>query len=360
MPLGHAAVESAVTTSRIPSRPVRILITGASGCIGQHVAAWLLNNSDAELVLWLRQPQRLTAINHRHPRVSLLVGDLCQPERFSQQLASIDRVVHTATAWGDPERAVRVNVEAVKQLLALLNPQRLQQVVYFSTASILDRNLELLAEAQQWGTEYIRTKSICLQQLMAHPLRDRIVAVFPTLVFSGTVDGRCSYPISYLTAGLVSAVKWLPVARFLRAEGSYHFIHAADVASVCGHLLSTPHNAGPAHWGFIPRYVIGQEAQTINGTIATLRRYRGLARTPGFPLWNGLVRVLMWLLRIDITPWDRFSLQRRHFVHAPVTRPESFGLCSHCPTWEHVLQAARLPSRGPLPRLPTAGASAAT
>ena len=340
-------------------RPGRILITGASGCIGQHVAAWLLDNSDAELVLWLRQPERLTAVDRGHPRVSLLVGDLRQPERFAQQLACIDRVVHTATAWGDPERAERVNVQAVKQLLALLNPQRLQQVVYFSTASILDRHLELLPEAQQRGTEYIRTKAVCLQQLMAHPLRERIVAVFPTLVLSGTTDGSGPYPASYLTAGLAQAVRWLPLARFLRAEGSYHFVHAADVARVCGYLLTTRHRPGPASWGFIPRYVIGQDAQTIDGTIATLCRYRGLASMPGLPLGNGLLKGLIWLLRISLTPWDRFSLERRHFVHEPTTRPETFGLRSRYPTWEQVLRSAGVPGRGPLSRRSTTGPASA-
>ena len=344
-----------MTIAQPPARPGRILITGASGCIGQHVAAWLLDNSDAELVLWLRQPQRLTAVDPGHPRVSLLVGDLRQPERFAQQLACIDRVVHTATAWGDPERAERVNVQAVKQLLALLNPQRLQQVVYFSTASILDQHLELLPEAQQWGTEYIRTKADCLQQLMAHPLRERIVAVFPTLVFSGTIHERGPYPASYLTAGLVQAVRWLPLARFLRAEGSYHFAHAADVARVCGHLLTTRHRAGPARWGFIPRYVIGQDAQTIDGTIATLCRYRGLASMPGLPVGTGLLKGLTWLLRISLTPWDRFSLERRHFVHEPTTRPETFGLHSRYPTWEQVLRSAGVPRRGRLSRGSTTG-----
>ena len=39
----------------------RILITGASGCVGQYISRWLLDNSDAELLLWLRDPAKLTA-----------------------------------------------------------------------------------------------------------------------------------------------------------------------------------------------------------------------------------------------------------------------------------------------------------
>ena len=169
--------------------PARILITGASGCVGQYTASWLLENSDAELLLWLRDPSKLTAIAADHPRVHLLVGDLRESDRFASELATVNRVIHTATAWGDPERAQQVNVVAVKRILSWLDPNKLQQVVYFSTASILDRHLQPLPEALAYGTEYIQTKAQCLQELERHPLAERIVAVFPTLVFGGRVDG---------------------------------------------------------------------------------------------------------------------------------------------------------------------------
>ena len=96
----------------------RILITGASGCVGQYVSRWLLENSDADLLLWLRDPTKLTAVSADHPRVRLLIGDLRDTDRFADDLASVNRVIHTATAWGDPIRAEQVNVVAVKRLLA--------------------------------------------------------------------------------------------------------------------------------------------------------------------------------------------------------------------------------------------------
>lgn len=331
------------------SQPSRILITGASGCIGQAVAAWLLEHSNARLLLWLRQPQKLTAVDHRHPRLELLVGDLRRPRRFCRQLAHVDRVVHTATAWGDPARAWAVNVQAVKDLLACLDRRRLQQVLYFSTASILDRDLELLPEAEQWGTEYIQTKAICLRQLMAHALRDKIVAIFPTLVFSGRIDGGGPWPTSYLTTGLRPLFQWLWLARFLRLDGSYHFIHGADVASICGHLLTTPHQPGPRRWRGMNRYVLGQYPLTVNGTVRQLCRYRHMAHPPGVQLHHWLLRALVAVFRIQLSPWDRFTLQQRHFIHHPVTRPESFGLTSRFPDLETVLSTAGVPQRGRLP-----------
>jgi len=327
--------------------PARILITGASGCVGQYTAAWLLEHSNAELLLWLRDPSKLTAIPHDHPRISLLVGDLRDSERFAAELSTVNRVIHTATAWGDPERAHQVNVVAVKTMLSLLDPSKLEQVVYFSTASILDRHLQPLPEALAYGTEYIQTKAQCLQDLEQHPLAEKIVAVFPTLVFGGRVDGTSPFPTSYLTEGLAEASKWLWLARWLRADASFHFIHAADIAAICGSLATNPHqrNSEPGQ-GPVRRIVMGQAAIGVNEAVATLCRWRGVGRTPGIPLWPWLIEGLIKVLPIEVNAWDRFSIRQRHFIHNPVTQPEAFALKSHGPNLETVLQDSGLPRRG--------------
>lgn len=328
----------------------RILITGASGCVGQHIADLLLRETDAELLLLLRDPAKLTAVPADHPRVTLLVGDLRDLTPHAGAVTTATRIVHTATAWGDPERAMAVNVVALKQLLALTSPEWLEQVIVFSTASVLDRQLQLLPQALTEGTEYIQTKALCLQQLDVHPLADRIVAIFPTLVFGGRVDGSGPFPTSYLTAGLAQACPWLGLARWLRADASFHFIHAADIARVCAHLATSPHQANPEpNQGPVRRLVLGQPAITVNDTVRRLCRWRGLGTPPwGLSVTPWLVEALIQLLRLEVTPWDRFSIRQRHFVHEPISPPERFGLVSHAPTLEAALADAGLPRRRPL------------
>ena len=327
--------------------PSRILITGASGCVGQYTTAWLLDNSEAELLLWLRDPSKLTAVAADHPRIQLLVGDLREADRFASELASVHRVIHTATAWGDPERAQQVNVVAVKRMLSLLNPSLIEQITYFSTASILDRHLQPLTEALAYGTEYIQTKAQCLKDLEEHPLAGKIVAVFPTLVFGGRVDGSSPFPTSYLTEGLTEASKWLWLARFLRAEASFHFIHAADIAAICGHLATHPHQPNPEPGqGAVRKIVMGQKAISVNKAVASLCRWRGVRRTPGIPLWPWLIETLIRVLPIEVNAWDRFSIRQRHFIHQPVTQPERFGDRSHAADLEAVLLDSGLPRRG--------------
>ena len=333
------------------ARPQRILITGAAGCVGQHITSLLLQESDAELLLWLRDPAKLTAVPANDPRITLLVGDLRDPEPHRDAIASATRIIHTATAWGDPERALQVNVVAVKQMLAAADPEVLEQVLYFSTASILDRDLQLLPEAMAFGTEYIQTKAQCLEQLEAHPLAERIVAVFPTLVFGGRVDGSGPFPTSYLTAGLREGVRWLWLAKWLRADASFHFIHAADIARVCAHLATQPHRPNPeVGQGAVRRLVLGQPAISVNDTVRRLCLWRRSGYPAvGLDLRGWLIEGLIRLLRLEVNAWDRFSIRQRHFVHAPISPPERFGLVSQAPTLEAVLEQAGVPRRGPLP-----------
>ena len=326
----------------------RILITGASGCVGQHLAALLYRETDAQLLLWLRDPAKLTAVPADDPRITLLVGDLREVEPHRAAIASATRIIHTATAWGDPERARQVNVLAVKAMLAATDPAVLEQVVYFSTASILNRDLQLLPEAMAYGTEYIQTKAQCLQDLEVHPLAERIVAVFPTLVFGGRVVPGDPHPTSFLTSGVKEAFPWLWLAKWLRTDASFHFIHAADIATVCAHLATTPHQANPEPGqGAVRRLVLGQAPITINQAVATLVRWRrGWVPPVGLDLTPWLIEGLIKLLRIEVNAWDRFSIRQRHFVHEPVSPPERFGLVSHAPTLEAVFEDAGLPRRG--------------
>ncbi len=320
-----------------------ILITGASGCVGQYTANWLIENSTSELYLWVRNPKKITSINLDHPRVKVLVGDLRQSNKFKKEISEVNRVIHTATAWGDPKRAKEVNIDAVKNLLNLLNPSNIKQIIYFSTASVLDRNLNLLPEAFTYGTEYIQTKAQCLAELEAHQLSRKIIAVFPTLVFGGRLDGKSKFPTSYLTEGLRDALKWIWLARWIKIFSKFHFIHAADIAFICGHLATTNFETEePFAKSKVKKLVLGQPHISIDIAIQTLLKWKGMRKVPQIPLWTWLIEILTTLLPIQITNWDRFSLRQRHFIHEPITSPETFGGISYAKNLNQVLHNSGL------------------
>ena len=320
-----------------------ILITGASGCVGQYISKWLIDNSNSELFLWVRDPRKITSINLENPRIKVLVGDLREANKFKEEISEVNRVIHTATAWGDPKRAKEVNIDAVKNLLNLLNPSNVKQIIYFSTASVLDKNLNLLPEAFTYGTEYIQTKAKCFSQLESHELSTKIIAVFPTLVFGGHLDGNSSFPTSYLTEGLREAFKWIWLARWIKVFSRFHFIHAADIAFICGHLATSDFEpAQPTSKNKIKKLVLGQPHISIDKAIQTLLEWKGMRKVPQIPLWAWLVELLTILLPIQITNWDRFSLRQRHFIHEPVTSPEAFGGISYAKTLSQVLHNSGL------------------
>ena len=320
-----------------------ILITGASGCVGQYITSWLIENSNSELFLWVRDPKKITAINLENPRIKILVGDLREPNKFKKELSEVNRVIHTATAWGDPKRAKEVNIVAVKNLFNLLNPSNIKQIIYFSTASVLDRNLNLLREAFTYGTEYIQTKAQCLKELEAHELSGKIIAVFPTLVFGGRLDGNSKFPTSYLTEGLRDAFNWIWLARWIKLFSRFHFIHAADIAFICGHLATSNFEpAKPFLKSKIKKLVLGQPHTSIDTAIQTILKWKGMRKVPQIPLWTWLIELLIILLPIQITNWDKFSLRQKHFIHDPVTSPETFGGISYAKNLNQILHKSGL------------------
>jgi len=307
------------------------------------MANWLIENSSSELLLWVRDPKKITSINLENPRIQVLVGDLRQPNKFKKEISEANRVIHTATAWGDPKRAREVNIDAVKNLLDLLNPSNIKQIIYFSTASILDRNLDLLPEAFTHGTEYIQTKAQCLKELETHRLSQKIIAVFPTLVFGGRLDGKSKFPTSYLTEGLKDAFEWIWLARWIKIFSRFHFIHAADIAFICGHLATSDFEpAQRLKKSKIKKFVLGQPYISIDIAIQTLLRWKGMRKVPQIPLWTWLIEFLTILLPIQITNWDRFSLRQKHFIHDPITSPETFGGISYAKTLSQVLHNSGL------------------
>lgn len=301
----------------------RILITGASGCIGHYLCEQFMQQSEDELFLLVRDPHKLRVATPFRPGIKLVVGDLHDLESYSALLTTITHAVLVATGWGDYD----VDVTQTIGLIQALNPQVCQQVIYFSTASILGRDETVLPEAKSLGTPYIRAKAMCYEQLMALDLPVPLYTVFPTLV----VGGSPTKPYSHLSAGLPTVLRWAWLLRFLKAEGSFHFIHAQDIATVVGQLVQHPELAPTRN------LVLGNPAMTANEAIATLcnfahqRIYGQLDLTP----W--LVNWLIRLFNIQMGPWDYFCLKYRHFQYMNPVNPETFGYSSYAPTLDDVL-----------------------
>lgn len=320
--------------------PKRILLTGASGCIGHYITEALIQDTEHELYLVVRNPNKLRVDYEARPGVTILQGDMRQIARFGDLLKTIDTAILVATAWGGAQEAFDINVVKTIQLMELLDPNYTEQVIYFSTASILDGNNKPLKEAGQLGTEYIRSKYDCLGRLSKLAIAPKITALFPTLVLGG--DGN--KPYSHLSSGIADVVKWVDIVRWFKADGSFHFIHARDIAQVVRYLVDHPlAYAEETHGNSPTQLVLGNQCVTVNQAVEELCDYLDKPIHFRVPLSMGLANLFIVLFRIQMAAWDRFCLNYRHFTYQNPVNPETFGLPTYCPTFTDVLKISGIP-----------------
>lgn len=347
-------VTSQANTENMPGEqdaPMRIFITGASGCIGHYIVETLIEKTDYELFLLVRNPNKLKFDCNARPGIHIVRGDMRNIWQFSKLLKTMNSAVLAAAGWGGQE-AIDVNVFKTIELLNLLDPKVCQHVVYFSTASVLNRQNKLLKEAGQAGTDYIRSKYDFLRQVTRLPIAKRITTVFPTLVFGG--DEK--HPYSHVSGGLpdlmketvilrfldkpLLKVKPIDLIRFFKADGSFHFIHARDIAQVVRYLIDHPPESPDSRW-----LVLGNEPVTINQVIEEACAYLNKPISYRFNLSVGLANIFIRLFRIQMSAWDRFSFDYRHFTYQNPVNPSTFGMPVYCRDLIDVLKLSGINGR---------------
>lgn len=137
-----------------------VLVTGAAGFIGMHVAAALLKRGDE--VIGVDNINDYYSVALKEARLGLLKGqrgfvferlDLAEPEallRLTRAHSGIDRVVHLAAQPGvrysidHPRSYVRANLDAqIEVLEACRHLPRLKHLVFASTSSVYGGNTKL-------------------------------------------------------------------------------------------------------------------------------------------------------------------------------------------------------------------------
>jgi nucleoside-diphosphate-sugar epimerase len=310
---------------------MRILVTGASGCVGHYVSETLIQNTEHELFLFVRNPDKLKVDIAAREGIHAIQSDMQEIEQQAELLKTIDVAVLTAAGWGGQE-AFEINCTKTHALLDLLDPLVCEQVIYFSTESVLDRQNQLLPEAGKIGTDYIMSKYQCLDKLTqaanapdgANNIASKVTTVFPTLVWGGDEQK----PYSYLSADLPNVAKYVGLLRWFSADGSFHFIHGKDIAEVVRHLIAHPEIADR----FDRRLVLGNKLVSADDAIAEICAYFGKKSFLRIPLSIAIANFFIKLFKIQMAEWDRFCLNYRHFSHANPVSPATFGLPSYAPT----------------------------
>lgn len=319
--------------------PKRIFLTGASGCIGHYIADALIQQTSHDLFFLVRNPQKLKFDYNARPGITIIPGDMREIEQVDRLLKTMDCAILAATAWGGAQETYDTNVTKTIRLMNLLDPLVCEQVLYFSTASILDRHHQPLPQAGTLGTDYIKTKYICHQQLSKLAIAPQITSLFPTLVFGGDAQK----PYSHLSAGIQDVTRWIDIIRFLKADASFHFLHARDIAQVVGYLVDHP--LGSQH---VREIVLGNPALTVDRAVEEVCAYLNKSIYFRIPLSIPFANLLIKLFRIQMAAWDRFCLDYRHFTYENPAHPSQFGLSDYCPTVADLLKISGITPRRPI------------
>ena len=321
-------------TSKADRTAKRILVTGASGCVGQYLVEELLAHTQHRLVLVVRNPGKLPAAVSSSPRVEVIEADVANVDGYRERLGRIDVAMLVAACWGGPD-AFRVNVDANLALAGYLADNGGERVLYFATGSVIDADGRMLPPARELGSEYIRSKYRLVEEIEKLGDRIDIVGLYPTLILGGG-DGK---PMSHFAKLLREARPWAWLARFLRADGKFHFVHAQDIATVARHLADAPLDGLEKP----RRLVLGNPANTVNEFIAGFTSYLGL-RTPfTVTLKDWLAEGFIKVFRIELSPWDRYCMQHRDLSYRKVYGPADFGLPVACPDLGTALRLIGIP-----------------
>lgn len=104
-----------------------VLILGANGSIARHAIDLFLNETDAQLTLYLRNSHRLRNINSN--RVRIIEGDVLDIEKLKEAMIGQDVVY--ANLAGDLERMAKNIVEA-------MNAIGVKRLIFISSMGIYD------------------------------------------------------------------------------------------------------------------------------------------------------------------------------------------------------------------------------
>jgi nucleoside-diphosphate-sugar epimerase len=169
----------------------RYFVTGATGFIGGRLARQLAGRGHQVIAL-ARRPDKAGEL--AATGVSLVQGDVTEPESLRKPMAGADGVFHVA-GWyqigaRDTTLAQRINIDGTRNVLEMMRDLRVPKGVYTSTVAVFgDTAGQLVDETYYkegpWLSEYDRTKWIAHYEVADPLIRQGLplVIVQPGLVY---------------------------------------------------------------------------------------------------------------------------------------------------------------------------------
>jgi dihydroflavonol-4-reductase len=268
-----------------------VLVTGASGFLGWHVARALLERGYSVRAL-LRNGSRIDQLD-----VERVAGDLRDPASLRMAVAGCGLVFHVAAdyrLWAkDTDELYKSNVEGTRHLLQAARDAGVERVVYTSTVGCIGIPQGGLGAEQM---------PVSLGDMSGHYKRSKFLAEQAALEFAS--DGLPVVIVNPTAPVGEHDVKPTPTGKIVRdflTGGMPAFIdtglNVVDVRDVAeGHLLACEHGR-PGE-----RYILGAENLTLAQILQKLARITG-----GKAPWVRLPYPVAWLAGAGSTAWARLT-----------------------------------------------------
>jgi uncharacterized protein YbjT (DUF2867 family) len=255
---------------------MRILLTGASGFIGQHLLHALLAEGH-DVVCAVRHPERRDALPD-HPRLSAIHADFAHDTDKSvwlARLSGVEAVINTVGIFRERGSQTFANLHT-------RTPRALFAACAESDDVHMVVQLSALGADEQADTAYHLSKKAADDYLATLPIRAAIVQ--PSLVYGP--DGA--------SARVFKAMASLPfVMRLGDAPQLVQPIHVDDVVAAIVTLLRQRLYADKAEGGPVRRIaLVGPRALPFVDYLAALRRALGMGKLRVLPLPGAVARVL--------------------------------------------------------------------
>jgi NADH dehydrogenase len=229
---------------------MRVLVTGASGFIGQSLVRRLLERGHTVRAL-VRKPPLAAATSG----LEYAVGDMTDHASLDRACQGIEGIVHLACATGvaDPTIVRAVNVDGTRALLDAAKKHGVQRFVFISTISATRKRRGPYGQTKRLGEEMVAASGI------------PFVILRPSLVYGSARIG--------LFATLAAYLKSLPVVPVI-GNGRIELdpVHVDDVNAVTEESLTRSDVAGQTY------DVLGPERVTFNDFLGLVSRSLGVTK----------------------------------------------------------------------------------
>ncbi|MFN3791445.1 SDR family oxidoreductase [Massilia sp.] len=257
---------------------MRILLTGASGFIGQHLLQALLAEGH-HVVCAVRRPTSSTESGNS-ARLAYIHADFAQDTDKSvwlariNQLGGIDVVINTVGIFRESgsQTFARLHTEAPRALFAACAESHEVQMVIQLSALGADREAD---------TRYHLSKKAADDYLASLPIRAYIVQ--PSLVYGS--EGT--------SARVFRTLASMPLTlRFGSAPQLVQPIHVDDLVAAIAGLLKHRLPLAPGGGTALRVPLVGPQAMPFTDYLQALRTSMGMGRQPVLPLPGMLARVM--------------------------------------------------------------------